>query len=35
MIQKKKKESSNLKYWDINSLFRWGISQKLSANRFK
>ena len=33
MIQNK--ESFYLKYWDTINLFRWGISQKLSVNRFK
>ena len=33
MIQNK--ESSYLKYWNVNNIFWWGISQKLSVNRFK
>ena len=29
------KESSNLKYWDVNNLYGKAISQKVLANRFK
>ena len=31
----KNKESSSLKYWDLNNLYGWAISQKLSVNNFK
>ena len=31
----KNKESSYLKYWNINNLYGWTISQKLDASRFK
>ena len=31
----KNKESSYLKYWYVNSLYEWEISQKLHANDFK
>ena len=31
----KNKASSYLKYWDVNNLNDWTISQKLSVNRFK
>ena len=31
----KNKESSYLKYWDLNSLHGWAISQKLPVNNFK
>ena len=31
----KKKESSYLKYWDVNNLYRCPMSQKLPVNRFK
>ena len=27
----KNKESSNLKYWDVNTLYGWRISQKLKC----
>ena len=30
-----KKESLYLNYWDINNLYRWAMSQKLSVNDFK
>ena len=29
------KESLNLKYWDINNLYGWAMSQKLPVNGFK
>ena len=28
------KESLNLKYWDVNNLYGWAISQKLLVNDF-
>ena len=28
----KNKESSCLQYWDVNNLYSWAISQKLSVN---
>ena len=31
----KNKESSYLKYWDINSLYGWAMSQKLVVKKFK
>ena len=31
----KNKESSYLKYWDVNNLYGWTISQKLSVNNFQ
>ena len=31
----KNKESSWLKYWEVNSLYGWAISQKLSLSGFK
>ena len=31
----KNKESSDLKYWDINDLYGWAISQTLSVTDFK
>ena len=31
----KNKESSNLKYWDINKLCGWAMSQKLLVNKFE
>ena len=30
----KNKETSYLKYWDINSLYEWAMSQKLPAGNF-
>ena len=32
---KKKKESSYIKYKDVNNLYRWSISQRLPVNDFK
>ena len=29
------KESSYLKYWNINNLYSWAMSQKLPANKFE
>ena len=31
----KNKESSYLKYWDMNKLYRWPMSQKLAVDGFK
>ena len=31
----KDKESSYLKYWDLNNMYRWAMSQKLPVNDFK
>ena len=31
----KNKESSYLKFWNVNSLYVWAMPQKLSANDFK
>ena len=31
----KNKESSYLKYWDVNNLCRWAMRQKLAVNGFK
>ena len=30
----KNKELSYLKYWDVNNLYGWGMSQKLPINCF-
>ena len=31
----KNKESSNLRYWDVNNLDGWVMSQKLPVNKFE
>ena len=31
----KNKKSLYLKYWDVNNLYGWALSQKLLANDFK
>ena len=31
----KNKESSYLQYWDVNNLYGWAVSQKLSVNNFQ
>ena len=31
----KNKESSDLKYWDVNNLYSWTMSQKLPINSFE
>ena len=31
----KNKESSYLKYWALNNLYHWTMSQKLPVNDFK
>ena len=31
----KSKESSYIKYWDVNTLYGWAMSQKLPVNNFE
>ena len=31
----KNEKSSHLKWWDINNLYGWEMSQKLSVNKFE
>ena len=31
----KNKESSYVKYWDVNNLYSWAMLQKLSVNKFE
>ena len=31
---KKNKESKYIKYWDVNKLYGWAMSQKLPVNNF-
>ena len=31
----KNKESSYLKYWDLNNFYGWVMSQKLPVNKFE
>ena len=31
----KSKESSQIKYWDVNNFYEWAMSKKLSVGGFK
>ena len=31
----KNKESSYLRYWDVNNIYSWAMTQKLSVNNFE
>ena len=31
----KNKETSYIKYWDVNNLYGWAMTQKLSVNNFE
>ena len=31
----KNKENSYLKYWNVNNLYDWAVSRKLSVNKFE
>ena len=34
-VYDKNKELSYIKYWDVNTLYEWAMSQKLPLNNFK